>query len=170
MTVSLTDATKETLLASESGECLIFLISINHLDFAQPARVCTAALQRVEETDEDVVYGLVSDGRTFIYVPSASITPPTDDDETPPAIGLSLARFDEVVEAIRSIGVGLPTADVEMVLSTSPDLIEAAWPEFNLQDVSITSSEINGTLGLDNYETEPGCPLSFTPATCPGLF
>lgn len=167
---NLSAATTETLLASESGECLIFLISINHPDLAEPARVCTAALQRVVETDEELLYGVISQGRTFIYVPSAAVTLPTDDDETPPALGLSIGRFDDVVDAIRSIGTGLPTVDVEMVLSTSPDLIEASWPEFNLDEVTISTNEISGTLGQDNMETEPGCPISFIPSKFPGLF
>lgn len=168
--ISLSTATTESLLASESGDALIFLITISHPDLAVPARICTAALQRVEETDEDVVYGLVSQGETFVHVPSVGITLPTDDDESPPAIGLSIDRYDDVVDVVRSIGVDAPTVDVQMVLSATPDLLEAAWPEFDLQNVSIEQDVITGTLGQDMLETEPGCPYSFNPSSHPGLF
>lgn len=168
--INLTDATKESLLASESGECVIFLTTISHPDLTEPARICTAALERVEETDEDVIYGLYSRGEKYIYIPSVQITPPQDDDESPPAIGLSVGRMDEIVETLRTIGEDPPTVDVEMVLSTSPDLVDAAWPQFDLQEVEIGQEDITGTLGLDMLENEPGVPVSYTPATHPGLF
>lgn len=169
-TVNLSSTTKASLLASESGEAIVFLITITHADLTEPARVCTAALQRVVETDDELLYGVVSRGETFIYIPNIGITLPTDDDESAPGIGLSIGRFDEIVDAIRSIGVDAPKVNVEMVMSTSPNLVEASWPEFDLQKTSIEADVITGTLGLDSLDTEPGCPYSFTPAYFPGLF
>lgn len=168
--ISLSAATTESLLASESGDALIFLITISHPDLAEPARICTAALQRVEETDEDVVYGLISRGMKFIYLPNIGITLPNDDDESPPAIGLSIDMYEDIVKVIRTIGVETPTVGVEMVLSATPDLVEASWPDFELHDTTIEQDVITGNLGLDSLETEPGCRYRFSPATHPGLF
>lgn len=169
-TINLSDATKESLLASESGEALIFLITIDHADFDEPALVCTSPLQRIVETDDEILYGVVSRGSTFTFIPSIDVTLPTDDDESPPSIQLSIGRYGDIVDVVRSIGVEPPSVTVEMVLSTTPDVVEAYWPEFDLQETTIELDVITGTLGLDMLETEPGCPLSFTPANFPGLF
>jgi len=169
--VNLSAATKATLLASESGDALIFLLTISHPSFMEPARICTAALQRVSETDEDVIYGLISRGETYIFIPSITVTLPTEDDESAPGIGLSIGRYSEIVDIIRSIPMGeYPSIDVEMVMSGSPDVVEASWPQFDLQKTTIEPDVISGTIGLDSVDTEPGVPWGFTPAYFPGLF
>lgn len=169
-TINLSATTRASLLASESADAIIFLITITHADLTKPARVCTVGLQRVVETDDELLHGVVSRGETYIYIPNIGITLPTDDDESAPGIGLTIGRFDDVVHAIRSIGVDAPKVNVEMVMSTSPDLVEASWPEFDLQKTSIEADVITGTLGLDSLDTEPGCPYGFTPEYFSGLY
>jgi len=169
--VNLSATTKASLLSSESGDALIFLLTIGHPSFTEPARICTIALQRISETDEDVVYGLISRGETYTFIPGITVTLPTDDDESAPGIGLSIGRYSEIVDIIRSIPMGqYPSVDVEMVMSSSPNEVEAAWPQFDLKETVIKADEITGSLGLESIDTEPGVPWGFTPAYFPGLF
>ncbi|OIO01107.1 MAG: hypothetical protein AUJ49_08485 [Desulfovibrionaceae bacterium CG1_02_65_16] len=144
---------------------------MSHPSFTEPARICTAALQRVEETDEDVVYGLISRGETYVFIPNITVKLPTDDDDSAANIGLSIGRYGEIVDVIRSIPMGqYPTVNVEMVMSSSPDVVEAAWPQFDLKETSIEADAITGEIGMESIDTEPGVPWGFTPAYYPGLF
>jgi len=170
VSIDLSAATKAMMLASESSEAIIFLLTVDHPNFTQPARMCSCPLERVVETDEELLYGVKSRGETYLHLPGIVIKLPTDDDASTPDITITIDPFEEIVEQLRAIGEDYPTVTVEMVLSSSPDVVEAAWPDFNLQETTIKLDAIDGTLGMEDLDGEPGVPWSFTPANFPGLF
>lgn len=167
---TLTTAFLRGAFAQETGVCPIFLVTINHPGLDAPIYVSSDPTQRLDDSSPtDIVYGTVSRGTEFIFYPF-TLTLPSDEDEGP---GNMMLQIDNVrrqlTSTIRSI-IGPPTITTEIVLSESPDDVEATWPDFLLVNVSTDASTIQGTLMLETLVREPFPGLSFTPGYFPALF
>jgi hypothetical protein len=157
--------------SAETGRCIIALITLTHADLADPILISTDPTQRIPAltTATDVVYGTISRGETYIFLP-LRIKLPSDTDEGP---GDMTIEFDNVhreyTAAIRSIFTPV-AVNVELVLDNALDTVEAQWPEFLLTNIRYDAATISGTLKLETLEREPFPAGSFTPSAFPGLF
>ena len=160
---------RQAAYAAETGRVIIALITIDHADLLEPIRICTNPTERIHEYENDIVYGTVSRGDNYIFLPMR-LQIPSDTDEGP---GNMVMEFDNVhrsyTEIIRSIFTP-PTVKVELVLDNDPDTVEVTWPEFIWINIYYDALVIRGTLSLETLEREPFPSGTFSPASFPGLF
>lgn len=155
--------------AQETGVCPVFLLTITHEAISEPIRVSSDPTERLIETATDIVYGTRSRGEDYVFFPFTLVLP-TDEDEGPQNMQLTLDNVQrQYVETLRTIS-GPPTVTAEIVLSHTPDLVEAQWPEYLLTNAKYDATLITGTLTLETLFREPFPALSFSPSYFPSLF
>lgn len=162
---------RQAAYASETGRVIIALITIDHDDLPTPIRISTDPTQRIEglSTATDLVYGTVSRGETYVFLP-VRLRLPNDTDTGP---GELTIEFDNVhrayTETIRSIFTP-PTVNVELVLDNALDTVEMQWPEFLMTNIKYDATTISATMVMETLQTEPFPSGTFTPSSFPGLF
>lgn len=133
------------------------------------ARLADGFTQRVSETDDDVVYGVVSNSQTFIFLPM-EITLPTEHEANAPSCSITMhdvTRY--IMPLIRQLN-GPPMVKLDLVLSKTPNVVEASFSEFYLNGITYSAESISAQLTMINYAVEPFPAHSFTPALFPGMF
>jgi len=167
--VSISATFRQAAYAQETGRVIIALITIDHDSLLDPIRICTNPTERLAEYETEIVYGTVSNGDNYIFLP-VRLQIPSDTDEGP---GNMIIEFDNIhrdyTEAIRSIFTP-PIVTVELVLDSTPDTVEVSWPEFILTDITYNILTIQGTLSLETLDREPFPAGTFNPTSFPGLF
>ena len=146
----------ESVIASQTDEAHIVLLTFTHPNLAQPIRVTN--------NTQDVVIG----ANTFIAFPF-TLTPPTDGDGVGKA-GISIANADRRIgEALEAL---LDPADVmiQLVLASSPSTIEFEWKSLNLIDVSWDGQFMQGTLSHDQFSREQYPYIRVTMGRFPSVF
>lgn len=167
-TVSL--AMLQAMFAPETDDYPILLLTITHDDLQEPIRVSSDPTQRVEETDEKVVYGTVSRQEQYVFFPF-EMALPDDQEERAPRTRLIIDNVDrEIVKAVRTAQGGAPRVQIEIVMASDPDTVEAELPDFDLRDVRYNVLTVEGDITLDSLAAEPFPAGSFDPARFPGLF
>lgn len=162
---------RQAAFAQETGRIPIALITLDHEDLDDPIYISSDPTQRIESltTATQVVYGTVSNGKTFIYLP-VTIKLPDDSDEGSGEMTLEIDNIHRgYMEAIRSIFSPV-TCQVDIVMDNASDVIEASWPEFQMVNIRYDASVISCTLKAESLETEPFPAGTFTPGQFPGLF
>lgn len=158
--------------ASYSQETELFiigLITISHEDLTDDILLSTDPTERITTPDSDIIYGTISRGNTYIFLP-IKIKLPSDTDEGPGNFVLEMDNIhQDMVEALRSISTP-PSFKLELVLNNDLDTVEVSWPEFLLTGIKYNDLTISGTLTLEMLEREPFPSGSFTPTNFPGLF
>lgn len=143
--------------APETGEVFLVLLTIDHPDLPVPLRVSSDGVDTL------------SRGETFVACPFG-LTLPDDGDERPPKARLTIDNVDRaIVKAVRGITTA-PRVLIEVVLASDPDLVEASFPDFELQEARFDALTVEGELGLESFFREPYPAQRFTPAGFPGLF
>lgn len=155
--------------AQETGEVLVFLLTITHPDLADPIQVSSDPTGRLIETDEDVIYGTRSRGQDYYFFPF-TLTLPEDGDDGPQAMTLSLDNVHRQITATLRTITGPATIAAEIVLASAPDTVQAVWPDYLLTHATIDATTVTGTLQLETLVEEPFPAGSFSPAYFPGLF
>lgn len=152
--------------ARETGEVLIALITITADNLTQPIYVASDAYEMLPVAG---VYGVVSRGQEYIYLPFSMETP--RDDST----GLVNAKIQitnvsrDIIAAVRTAQRGI-RMKFEMVISSDVDYVEDSFDGLELVDVSYNALMIEGNLNVDYFSREPFQSASYTPGNTPGLF
>lgn len=157
--------------AQETGRVPIALITLSHSGLEDDIRISTDPTQRIEEltTDLQVVYGTVSNGLTYIFLP-VRIKLPDDSEDGPGEMTLEIDNIHRAyIEAIRSIFTPV-TCQIDIVMDNALDTIDASWPEFQLIHIKYDDSIITGTLTIETLVTEPFPAGTFVPSYFPGIF
>jgi len=130
----------------------------------------TKALRLSSTTDDQVVYGVISNNLEYTFLP-IEVTLPNEDESQAPRCSLTIhdvSRY--LIPFIRQQLTGPAKVDLTMVLSTSPNVPEATFTGFMLSNVSYNSSTVTAELTMVNYDREPFPQHSFSPLYFPGLF
>jgi hypothetical protein len=153
----LSTAARQAMFAAETEQVFLLLLTIAHADLAETIRVA--------HNSQDVV----SRGETYLAYPFR-IELPADRDDQVAQVQLSIDNVDrQIVQAVRSLS-GSPSVTLEVVLASSPDLLEAGPFEFSLLDAGYDALTVTGTLGYEDVLNEPYPGDSFTPNLFPGMF
>jgi len=169
MSRSLSSGALRAMFSAETGDYPILLLTITHPSLPVPIRVSSDSTQRVEVTGVDIVYGTISRGMTFVYIPF-SLPLPSDGDDGGPATALTLDNVGrEMIPTIRAMS-GPATVSMELVISSSLDVVEATFPDFDLTHIGYDDLTITGNLGVDSLVSEPFPAGSFTPSQFPAMF
>lgn len=159
------------IFSPEADSDLLFLLTI--YDPVNPstvvARLADGYTKRISETADEVVYGVTSRSQDFIFLPM-EISLPTEEEAQAPRCSIILRDVTRyVIPIIRTI-VGPPTVKMELVLSKTPDTVEASFAGFYISNFSYNADSVTADLSMIDYEREPFPMHSFTPAYFPGMF
>lgn len=156
----------------ESSDTLITLLTIkadSSIGIPSDIRLTDTATQRLSETSEDVMYGTISNSLEYIFLPF-EIVLPNDDNNAAPKCAISIHDVTRILlPTIRTIN-GPPEVVIQLVLSSTPNVIELSYSGFKLTSIKYDSNTISADLTMPSLEVEPFPLHSFTPAYFPGLF
>lgn len=165
----LSSAALRAMFGPETGVFPIMLLTIDHEILTAPIRVSSDATQRLEVTDARIVYGTVSRGQSYIFMPF-EISLPSDAEDSVPTTTIRLDNVGrDLTATIRSL-TSPPSVTMELVMSESLDTVEATFPDFEISPIGYDDLEITGTLTVEGLVNEPYPAGSFTPGQWPGLF
>jgi len=164
------DAIK-AIFSPEADSDLIFLLTV--YDPITPTtvvgRVCDGFTKRISETADEVVYGVTSNGDDFVFLPM-EISLPTEEEAQAPRCSIIMRDVTKyVIPLVRTI-VGPPKVKMELVLSKTPDVVEASFTGFYISNFSYNADSVTADLSMIDYEREPFPMHAFTPAYFPGMF
>jgi hypothetical protein len=159
------------VFSPDADSDLIFLLTI--YDPVNPsqvvARLADGFTQRISETDDEVVYGVVSNGNEYIFLP-IEVTLPTEEEAQAPKCSITIHDVTRhIVPIIRNIS-GPPKIKMELVLSKTPNNIEVSFDGFYINSFTYNSDTVSASLSMIDLEREPFPMHSFTPRYFPGLF
>jgi len=157
--------------AHASDEIHVALFEIEHADLPEPILLSTDNADRISL--EPLVYGTRSTWRStasrdFLWIIASTVLP-SDLDDAPAAATIILENLDRrMAEVVRSFTTPA-TFHMAVVLSSSPDLVEAEYTELLLTSAEITAGEITLSISREEIESEyvPGGRM--TARTFPGL-
>lgn len=155
--------------SEETGIAIILLIKIDHADLDEPIYLSTDPTQRLSTETTEIVYGTVSRGTNYVFLP-LRLTLPDEDEEGPGDMKIELDNIHQsLVPTLRSLS-SPATFNVEMVTSDDVDTVLATWPEYLLTNASYNIETITANLTLETLYSEPFPAGTFTPSEFPGLF
>ena len=167
MSRNISTAFLEALNSQETDEVVICLLTITHDEIADTIYLSSDATTRL--SDDPLVYATASRGNNYLYLPF-TFTMPDDKSDTPPRVQLSFDNIERtLVTLLRSVSSPV-NVKVELILASSPDVVEIEMPVMQLSDVSIDVDQIGATLVVDSLVNEPYPAGSFTPSNFPAIF
>lgn len=152
-----TDNYKKAVHARVTGEVPLILLTITHDELTTPIRV-------VDNTED-----IISRGDVFLKAHFKAVFP-SEEDGSPPMTKITIPNINrEILRILKSV---LTPAEVlmEVVLASSPDIVEMFFANFVLKDVDYEALSITGTVIIDTMMEEPYPADSYVPSTHPGMF
>lgn len=163
----------KAMFSSETDEQLITLLTIQ--DPSQPntpVRLADSYTQRLTglTTDDEVVYGVASRGNNYIFLP-LEITLPSEEDAGVGRCSVVLNYVTpEAIQLVRQHLTNPTQVNLELILASNPNYVEASFPGFYVIGASYNANQITLTLDMIDYSREPFPCYNFTPNYFPGLF
>lgn len=163
----------KAMFSSETDEQLITLLTIQ--DPSQPntpVRLADSFTQRITglTTDDEVIYGVVSRGQNYLFLP-LEITLPSEEDAGVGRCNIVLNYVTtEAIQLVREHLTNPTQITLELILASNPNYVEASFPGFSIVSVNYNSQQITLTLDMIDYTREPFPCYNFTPNYFPGLF
>lgn len=159
---------REELFNADSGEYLIFLLTITHPSLEEPIRLTSDATERLE-TDPDLIYGTNSRGETYYFI-GMQIVLPSEQEKSPPNSKLVISNVDRsIIPLIRSITSPAEVL-IEAVRTSDPETVEFTIPKMEITHATYDADQISFDLTIDALAAEPYPADSFTPGNFGGLF
>lgn len=160
------------MFSVETDKTLITLITLKSSassGLATNIRLADNYTQRLSETEADILYGVVSNGLEYVFLP-LEISFPTEDNSSAPRCTITINDVTHILmPQLRALS-GSIAVDMALVLSSSPDVEEIMYTGFNLTNIRYNKSTITAELTIPSLEVEPFPVHSFTPSYFPGLF
>ena len=137
-------------LVQETDEREVCLLTITHPAWSEPLRISTDATTYIGEDDSGAPrYGTISRGMTFEYCPVIPVMPDSQD-EQPPTGKVSIDNVTRYVSPyLRMIDDEYPRVTVEVVLASTPDVVDQIWPELDLETSEFDQSRCEATIAMD---------------------
>lgn len=157
------------MFAQETSNTLVTLLTITGTGIATPIRLADNYTGRLSETDDDVTYGLTSNGNQFIFMPF-QITLPTEEYAAAPRCQLIISDVTRyLIPTIRTIS-SPPNVQIDLVLKTAPNTVEISFGGFILSNITYNADTITCDLTVASLAIEPFPSHNFTPSYFPGMF
>lgn len=164
---TLSPAALKALFSPEAEDDLIALLTIE--GGAETIRLANGYTTRLSETDEDILYGVMSRGDAYIFIPFG-LTLPQEDPTSAPRCQITIQDVTRrLTPIIRTITTALDVT-LELVLTATPDVVEVSFPGLLMAGVKYNANTISAELTVDSMATEPFPAGNFTPSYFPGLF
>ena len=166
---SLSPAALAAMFSTDSDSTLIALLTITGSGIAQPVRLADNYTKRLSATAEDVIYGVTSRSNDYMFLPF-TLTLPTEESDAAPRCQITMQDVTRYLTPVIRELTSAPSVMIELVLSTSPDTVEASFPGFLMSSISYNANTISGELTVESLAVEPFPAHTFTPSYFPGLF
>lgn len=157
-------------LVQETDEREVCLLTLTHPAWDTPVRLSTDATTYLGEYDDgSPMYGTISRGETYDYCPMQPALPDSQD-EQPPTGRVSIENVSRIVGPyLRMIDDEYPRVTVEVVLASTPDVVDQVWPELDLNSMKMDQStcEVDITMDVASDDAIPW--MRFIPAFFPNL-
>jgi len=167
----------KAIFSPESTDTLITLLTFYDPDDQNRVigKIADGYTQRLpdedeeDEEDEEIVYGVVSRGENYGFLP-VQITLPTEEEAQAPRASLAINDVTRILTPkIRTL-TGPVRVKMELVLSSTPNEVEVSFDYFYISSISYTRDTVNCSLSMINLDREPFPVHSFTPSYFPGLY
>ena len=159
------------IFSPDADSDLIFLLTI--YDPANPdqviVRLADSYTTRISETDDEVIYGVVSYQQSFIFL-TLEISLPTEEEAQARRCSITLNDVTRYITPVIRTITGPAKVKMELVLSKSPNVIEASFSGFFISSFTYSAQTVSAELSMIDYEREPFPMHSFSPAYFPGMF
>lgn len=158
----------------DGDEQVITLLKIYGANLSAPIYLADGWTKRHESlsTDDDVVYGVTSDGADYLFLPF-QISLPGEEDGAGPRCNLTIQNATGVITPeIRAL-TSPPSVRVQVVIANSDTTVstpEMEFDGFKLAGISYNAETVTGYLTVDGLSLEPFPSHTMTPSVCPGLF
>ena len=161
----------QAVFAQETENDLILLVTIyDPLNSSQVVlQICDGFTGRLSETADEVIYGVSSRGSNYTFLP-VDITLPDEAENSAPQCSITFYDVTQYVMPVARSISGRPKVKLELVLSSTPDVVETSFTGFYITSFTYNADRVTATLSMVNYELEPFPQYSFTPVYFPGLF
>jgi hypothetical protein len=163
------------VFSTDMDSDLIFLLTIyDPITNAVSVRLADNYTQRLTaapyaETETEVFYGVVSRTEQYLFLP-LELSLPSEEEAQAPRCSLVIRDVTRnVTPLIRSIS-GPPKVTMELVLSKTPDVVEASFAGFYITSFVYNADSVTAELAMIDYEREPFPMHAFTAPYFPGLF
>jgi hypothetical protein len=168
---TMTPAAVRAMFSPDADSDLIFLLTIYDPDNSDQVvvRLADSYTQRLSETADDVVYGVVSRTQGYIFLPM-EISLPTEEEAQAPRCSIVLNDVTRYITPIIRTITGPAKVKMELVLSKTPDTVEASFSGFYISSFNYNAQTVTAELSMIDYEREPFPMHSFSPAYFPGMF
>lgn len=166
MTRITSDVFKRAVFGQETSEVFICLLTISHPLFTSDILLSDDTTQLLPEAN---VIGTVSNGLEYVFLPFTFLLPSQNETETAKASLVIDNVNEQIVAAVRQADSAV-SMKIELVLSSTPDVIEFSADKFQLTNVTYDALTVSGDLTLEYFDLEPYPSLTFTPSYFPGLF
>lgn len=156
----------------ESNDDMAGLIKLSGGGLDEPVCLTDNAAERLvvdPDGDEDVAYGLISEGVTHLFVPM-TVTLPEDQDDGDGSWQFALHDVTRRVLPVLRQAQGQLDAELRLVLVETPDVVEGVWSGFKFYAFDYDENTVTCRIALPDDSVEPGVADSFTPHNFPGLF
>lgn len=166
---SLSSNAIQAMTAPESGESLITLLTLTGGGLAETIYLSDGYTGRLSSTVNDIVYGVESRGRDYIFIPM-QLTLPTEEPDGTPRFNITfndVTRY--LIPYFRQLTSSLKVK-LELILSSTPDVVEAEFPDFSLSGFTYNADTISAELTVESLAQEPFPAHTMTPSYFPGLF
>lgn len=161
----------KAVFSPDSDDDLIILLTIYDPDNESQviARLADGYTKRISETNDDVLYGVTSNGNDFTFLPM-EITLPSEDEAQAPRCSITMYDVTRYITPIIRTITSPPKVKMELVLSKTPDVIEVSFSDFFISNFDYNADSVTAELSMIDYEREPFPMHSFTPQYFPGMF
>jgi hypothetical protein len=175
---TLSSAAIKAMFSSETDQQLIMLFTIYDPNGSTDPAATTTAVRFADgytgrlssTTDTEVIYGVSSRSNEYVFLPMELNLPA----EQETGVGECSITFKyvtpEAIELIRTHLFSQTKVLIELVLSGTPNYVEASFSGFYITNVTYNSETINLSLSMVSYNKEPFPSFNFTPSYFPGLF
>jgi hypothetical protein len=182
----LSPAAIKAMFSSETDEQLIMLLTIydpngstDPAAATTPIRLSDNFTKRITATtadnttittDSEVIYGVTSRSKDFLFLPM-SLNLPTEQDTGVGECSITLNYVTpEAIALIRNHLFSRTKVLIELVVSSNIDHVEASFEEFYITSANYNAESITLSLSMISYNKEPFPSFNFTPSYFPGLF
>lgn len=160
MSRTITASVLTSMMAQESDEGYVILLTIEHAVISAPIRVASHNVD------------FLSNGEVYLPFPF-KIDIPSSDPETISTVELTIDNLDGSITAgIREIppGSSAPTITMSVVTLNNPDTVEVGPLALELTSVSISRLEVSGTLSYERILDNSYPSGRFRPTEFPAMF
>jgi hypothetical protein len=164
---TLSPAALKALFSPDADDTLIALLTIT--GGAETIRLADGYTQRLSETADEVLYGVVSRSQNYIFLPF-QLSLPTEEQQAAPRCSITISDVTRyLTPVIRQMTTSL-SVTIELVLRSTPNTVEVTLPNFLMGAVQYNKDQVTAELSVEVLTAEPFPAHTVTPSYFPGLF